>query len=59
MVNIIDDSSFCGSFSHDIEQYNIIIRNVEIYSFESLAFIKVLKKNIAKKIYKIQYSIEG
>ncbi|CAB5385524.1 unnamed protein product [Rhizophagus irregularis] len=42
-----------------MEQYNVPIRVVELYSFESLAFIKALKKRIAILTYKIQYAIEG
>ena len=42
-----------------MEQYNVPIRVVDLYSFESLAFIKALKKRIAILIYKVQYAIEG
>src|SRR3954453_1902998 len=35
------------------------IRVVDLYSFESLAFIKALKKRIAILTYKVQYAIEG
>src|SRR5947199_5367940 len=42
-----------------MQQYNITIRVVDLYSFESLAFIKAFKKNLAKLIYKVQYAIEG
>src|SRR6184192_396569 len=42
-----------------MQQYNVPIRVVDLYSFESLALIKAFKKNLAKLIYKIQYAIEG
>src|ERR1043165_6193997 len=42
-----------------MQQYNVTIRVVDLYSFESLAFIKAFKKNLAKLIYKVQYAIEG
>src|SRR5881398_3776626 len=42
-----------------MEQYNVPIRIVDLYSFESLALIKAFKKNLAKLIYKVQYAIEG
>src|SRR3954451_24586801 len=42
-----------------MQQYNIPIRVVNLYSFESLAFIKALKKRIAILTYKVQYAIEG
>src|SRR3954454_11970660 len=42
-----------------MEQYNVPIRVVDLYSFESLAFIKALKKRIAILTYKVQYAIEG
>ncbi|UZO01663.1 uncharacterized protein OCT59_020174 [Rhizophagus irregularis] len=53
------DASFRGAFSRGIEQYNVPIRVVDLYSFESLAFIKALKKRIAILTYKVQYAIEG
>src|SRR2546423_4325394 len=42
-----------------MQQYNITIHVVDLYSFESLAFIKAYKKIIAQLTYKIQYAIEG
>ena len=42
-----------------MQQYNVTIRVVDLYSFESLALIKAFKKNLAKLIYKVQYAIEG
>src|SRR6266498_71696 len=42
-----------------MQQYNVTIRIVDLYSFESLAFIKAFKKTIAKLTYKVQYAIEG
>ena len=41
-----------------MEQHNVLIRIVDLYSFESLALIKAFKKNLAKLIYKVQYAIE-
>ena len=42
-----------------MQQYNVPIRVVDLYSFESLALIKAFKKNLAKLTYKVQYAIEG
>src|SRR6266480_2606253 len=42
-----------------MQQYNVTIRVVDLYSFESLAFIKAYKKIIAQLTYKVQYAIEG
>ena len=42
-----------------MEQHNVPICVVDLYSFESLALIKAFKKNLAKLIYKVQYAIEG
>src|SRR2546421_482128 len=53
------DASFRGAFSRGMEQHNVPIRVVDLYSFESLALIKAFKKNLAKLIYKVQYAIEG
>ena len=53
------DASFRGAFSRGMEQYNVPIRVVDLYNFESLAFIKTLKKRIAILTYKVQYAIEG
>src|SRR5437763_4115360 len=53
------DASFRGAFSRGMQQYNVTIRVVDLYSFESLAFIKACKKTIAKLTYKVQYAIEG
>jgi hypothetical protein len=53
------DASFQGAFSRGMQQYNVPIRVVDLYSFESLAFIKAFKKRIAELIYKVQYAIEG
>src|SRR5436305_8505859 len=52
------DASFRGAFSRGMEQHNVPIRVVDLYSFESLALIKAFKKNLAKLIYKVQYAIE-
>src|SRR6266480_4424175 len=41
-----------------MQQYNVTIRVVDLYSFESLAFIKAFKKIIAHLTYKVQYAIE-
>src|SRR5436190_14992441 len=51
--------SFRGAFSRGMQQYNVTIRVVDLYSFKSLAFIKAFKKTIAKLTYKVQYAIEG
>src|SRR4051794_16148460 len=53
------DTSFRRAFSRGMQQYNVPIRVVDLYSFESLAFIKALKKRIAILIYKVQYAIDG
>ena len=53
------DASFRGAFSRGMEQHNVLIRVVDLYSFESLTLIKAFKKNLAKLIYKVQYVIEG
>ena len=53
------DASFRGAFFRGMQQYNVPIRVVDLYSFESLAFIKAFKKRIAELIYKVQYAIEG
>src|SRR2546421_6631792 len=42
-----------------MQQYNVTICVVDLYSFESLAFIKAFKKIIAQLTYKVQYVIEG
>jgi hypothetical protein len=42
-----------------MQQYNVLIRVVDFYSFESLVFIKAFKKRIAILTYKVQYAIEG
>ena len=47
------DASFWGAFSREMQQYNVPIRVVDLYSFESLALIKAFKKNLAKLIYKV------
>jgi hypothetical protein len=52
------NASFRGAFSRGMQQYNVPIRVVDLYSFESLAFIKAFKKRIAELIYKVQYAIE-
>src|SRR6266498_3149548 len=41
-----------------MQQYNVTIRVVDLYSFESLTFIKAFKKIIVQLTYKIQYVIE-
>ena len=53
------DASFRGAFFRGMQQYNVPIRVVDLYSFESLALIKAFKKRIAELIYKVQYAIEG
>ena len=53
------NASFRGAFSRGMQQYNVTIRVVDLYSFESLALIKAYKKNLAKLIYNVQYAIEG
>ncbi|CAB5200426.1 unnamed protein product [Rhizophagus irregularis] len=53
------DASFWSAFFRGMQQYNVPIRVVDFYSFESLALIKVFKKRIAELIYKVQYAIEG
>ena len=53
------DASFRGAFSRGMQQYNVTIRVVDLYSFESLALIKAFKKNLTKLIYNVQYAIEG
>src|SRR3954471_9505437 len=53
------DASFQGAFFRGMQQYNVPIRVVNLYSFESLALIKAFKKRIAELIYKVQYAIEG
>src|SRR5256885_13964191 len=52
------DASFQGAFSRGMQHYSVTIRVVNLYSFESLALIKVFKKNLAKLIYKVQYAIK-
>ncbi|CAG8480237.1 3285_t:CDS:2, partial [Gigaspora rosea] len=49
---------FKGSFAKGMEQYNVPIRVVNLYSFESLALVKKFKQDLARLIYKIQYAIE-
>jgi len=41
-----------------MKRYNVPIRVVDLYSFESLALVKKFKQDLAKLIYKIQYIIE-
>ncbi|CAG8465406.1 22918_t:CDS:2 [Gigaspora rosea] len=50
---------FKGSFAKGMERYNVPIRVVDLYSFESLALVKKFKQDLARLIYKIQYAIEG
>ncbi|CAG8811759.1 15338_t:CDS:2, partial [Racocetra fulgida] len=50
---------FRGSFARGMKRYNVPIRVVDLYSFESLALVKKFKQDLAKLIYKIQYAIEG
>ena len=52
------DASFRGAFLRRMQQYNVPICVVDLYSFESLALIKAFKKRIAELIYKVQYAIE-
>ena len=59
LLIINDDVSFQGAFLRGMQQYNVTIRVVDLYSFESLAFIKAYKKIIAQLTYKVQYTIEG
>src|SRR5437763_16648919 len=42
-----------------MQQHNVPIIVVDLYSFESLALIKAFKRRIAELIYKVQYAIEG
>ncbi|CAG8675478.1 31830_t:CDS:2, partial [Racocetra persica] len=49
---------FKGSFAKGMERYNVSIRVVNLYSFESLALVKKFKQDLARLIYKIQYAIE-
>src|SRR5207248_9147780 len=53
------DVSFQDAFFQGMQQYNVPIRVVDLYSFKSLALIKAFKKRIAELIYKVQYAIEG
>src|SRR5437763_8961369 len=53
------DASFRGAFSRGMEQHNVPIRVVDLYSYESMALIKAFKKKLAKLIYNVQYAIEG
>ena len=53
------DASFRGAFLRGMQQHNVPIRVVDLYSFESLALIKAFKRRIAELIYKVQYAIEG
>src|SRR3954452_15480152 len=41
-----------------MQQYNVTIRVVDLYSFESLTLIKSFKKNLAKLIYNVKYAID-
>ena len=50
---------FRGSFAQGMEHYNVPIRVVDLYSFESLVLVKKFKQDLARLIYKIQYAIEG
>jgi hypothetical protein len=50
---------FSGHFARGIQRYNVSIWVVDLYSFESLALVKALKRRLAKIIYKIQYAIES
>src|SRR5256885_14166057 len=47
------------AFSRGMQQYNVTIRVVDLYSFESLAFIKAFTTIIAQLTYKVHYAIEG
>src|SRR3954453_17379604 len=42
-----------------MQQYNVTICIIDLYSFENIALIKAFKKNLAKLTYKVQYAIEG
>src|SRR2546423_15121760 len=53
------DTLFRSAFSQEMQQYNVTIRVVNLYSFESLTFIKAFKKIIAQLTYKVQYAIKG
>ncbi|CAG8550489.1 479_t:CDS:2, partial [Gigaspora rosea] len=50
---------FKGAFARGMERYNVPIRVVDLYSFESLALVKKFKQDLARLIYKIQYAIKG
>src|SRR6185369_8952682 len=50
---------FSGYFSRGMQRYNVSIWVVDLYSFESLALVKALKRRLAEIIYKIQYTIES
>ncbi len=50
---------FQNAFSQGMQQYNVTIRVIDLYSFKSLTLIKAFKKNLAKLIYNVQYVIEG
>ena len=50
---------FSGHFSRGMQRYNVSIWVVDLYSFESLALVKALKRRLAEIIYKIQYAIES
>ncbi|CAG8743512.1 11892_t:CDS:1, partial [Dentiscutata heterogama] len=51
-------SEFKESFVKGMEQYNVPISVVDLYSFESLALVKKFKQDLVRLIYKIQYAIE-
>ncbi|CAG8611211.1 14429_t:CDS:2 [Cetraspora pellucida] len=57
MIDSADE--FKRSFVKGMERYNVPIRVVDLYSFESLALVKKFKQDLARLIYKIQYAIEG
>ena len=50
---------FSGHFARGMERHNVPIWVVDLYSFESLALVKRLKRSLAKIVYDIQYAIES
>jgi len=59
MAKIINAGWWSRYFSRGMQRYNVSIWVVDLYSFESLAFVKALKRRLAQIIYKIQYAIES
>ncbi|CAG8479673.1 11112_t:CDS:2 [Dentiscutata heterogama] len=50
---------FKGTFVKGMKRYNVPIRVVNLYSFESLVLVKKFKQDLVRLIFKIQYAIEG